>query len=241
MYSSPVLTYLSEATKARRAYRESCSVVELARSFPAWRRDLNECADPLVNEKPWLTFSAIRFLDKYVTSAMNVFEFGLGGSTLFWGSRVNTLVSVEHDPKWLERVTFAMQAKGWANWKVHLAEPKLVKSLDGSDPADPNEYVSSDDAYHGCSFREYATSIEAYPDRYFDIVLVDGRARPSCVKHAMSKVRDGGLLVLDNAERSHYATVLEAFSSDRWVKQQFYGPGPYVSHFWLTSIWQRQT
>lgn len=46
--------------------------------------------------------------------------------------------------------------------------------------------------------------IKKFPDNYFDIVLVDGRSRPSCLFHSLNKVKKGGLLVLDNAEREYY-------------------------------------
>lgn len=54
------------------------------------------------------------------------------------------------------------------------------------------------------NFKAYASAIDAYPDGHFDVVMVDGRARTSCLVHALPKLRKGGLSILDNAEREHY-------------------------------------
>ena len=56
---------------------------------------------------PWLTEQAIAFLDTYLSSTPNprVLEFGCGGSTVWLQSRVEQLVSVEHNPEWHTKVS----------------------------------------------------------------------------------------------------------------------------------------
>jgi len=46
----------------------------------------------------------------------------------------------------------------------------------------------------------YASQIEEFPEEYFDFVLVDGEQRGTCLRAAASKIRQGGFLVLDNAD-----------------------------------------
>lgn len=53
---------------------------------------------------PWLTYPAIRFLAPRIRSDFAVFEFGAGGSTLWWAERVARVVAVEHNPVWLDVV-----------------------------------------------------------------------------------------------------------------------------------------
>lgn len=48
---------------------------------------------------PWLTFSAVDYLEK-VVSGRRVFEFGSGMSTLWFAERCSQVVSVESDAKW---------------------------------------------------------------------------------------------------------------------------------------------
>lgn len=46
----------------------------------------------------------------------------------------------------------------------------------------------------------------------FDVVIVDGRARISCVKSAMKKPTASELLVLDNSDRSEYRPAVDVLT-----------------------------
>lgn len=56
------------------------------------------------NPIPWLTYSAIRFIEKRIRSEMSVFEYSCGNSTLWWSKRVKRLVSCEHNKEWYEKI-----------------------------------------------------------------------------------------------------------------------------------------
>jgi FkbM family methyltransferase len=208
---------------------------DILRSFPAWVWSVSFSRGPLADRRPWITFAAARFLLRQLSPQTRVFEYGAGGSTLFFAKRVGELVSVEHDAAWLERTRREMQAfRPRARWEAHLAEPVLADGQGAFPEGHPYAYASSDPSFAGKSFREYASAIDRYPDNYFDIVLIDGRARPSCFQHALRKVKVGGYIVLDNAERHEYAYVEEVAGKLGLVKTQFWGPGPYNQYFWRT-------
>lgn len=59
---------------------------------------------------PWLTYPAIEFLLRRIKPEMSVFEYGSGGSTRWWASRVRDVVSVEHDRTWFEKARKDQQA-----------------------------------------------------------------------------------------------------------------------------------
>ena len=46
---------------------------------------------------PWWSFSAIDFMSKQCRADQDVFEFGSGGSTLFFAKRCKTVTAVEDD------------------------------------------------------------------------------------------------------------------------------------------------
>jgi len=202
--------------------------------------DEDSASGPLASALPWLTFDAIAFLAGQVGGHMRVFEYGSGGSTLFFAARAARVVSVEHDRLWSERVQSTLVERGCTNCELRLIEPAEAASLYDADPADPDAYASSDEAYGGQSFLGYASSIDQYPDHSFDVVLVDGRSRPSCVKHAAPKVTPGGFLVLDNAERPVYARAQEQMEEPEWIARDFHGLGPYARYEWLTRVFQRR-
>ena len=55
------------------------------------------------------------------------------------------------------------------------------------------------------SFQNYASAIDQFGAHSFDLVLVDGRSRPSCFKHAVPCVAPNGYIVLDNSDVPHHA------------------------------------
>ena len=71
-----------------------------------WFRSFREEAsvDTDGNPLPWITYPAIEFLKNRLHPEMSVFEYGCGGSTLWWASRVKEVISVEHDKGWYRKV-----------------------------------------------------------------------------------------------------------------------------------------
>jgi hypothetical protein len=53
---------------------------------------------------PWFTYPAIDFLSQLDLAGRTVFEWGSGASTLFWAGRARSVVSVESEPEWHQRV-----------------------------------------------------------------------------------------------------------------------------------------
>jgi hypothetical protein len=54
---------------------------------------------------PFMSYGAITFLSNKACGECSVFEFGSGYSTLWWASRVQRVVSCEHDQSWYEQLT----------------------------------------------------------------------------------------------------------------------------------------
>jgi len=131
---------------------------------------------------PWLPFRLIDLLDERLEPGMRVFEFGGGGSTLWFLDHGLEVVTDEHDAAWARILE---QATASASWSL------LVHSLDDGGAA-------------------YVDAIGDYPDGHFDLVVVDGRYRVRCVAASLAKVRPGGMLVVDDTDRERYAAALEA-------------------------------
>jgi hypothetical protein len=56
------------------------------------------------NPVPWYTYPAIAYLAAKDFSDLTVFEFGSGGSTLWWAARARRVTAVEHHPAWVEEM-----------------------------------------------------------------------------------------------------------------------------------------
>lgn len=228
--------YLIEINEYRKKYPHTINYLRLVSYFNRWRINLEKSSSALTNDMPWLPYAVIDYLNKTLNKSMTVYEFSSGGSTLFFSKRVNQVISVEHNPDWYNAVMNEIKKVGCSNCKLSLIEPVTDSNL-SENFEDPDSYRSSDEIYKGMSFENYAKSIERYPDNYFDIVLIDGRARPSCLKHSFSKVKINGYLILDNAERNEYGYIHRFLDNEAWIKKVFFGPAPYMPYFWETCVW----
>ena len=74
---------------------------------------------------PYLTSEAVKFLKATVKSTDLVLEFGAGGSTVFFGEKVKSVITVEHNSKWSKLV----QEKVRDNVLIKLLEPKDYKQF----------------------------------------------------------------------------------------------------------------
>jgi hypothetical protein len=234
-----VFVYGAEALRYCVIQREVPALSSFVEEYGDWRRSQAFLNQPLVARVPWITFGAIDFLNSQLRPDMRVFEYGTGGSTLFFGQHVGSVVSVEHDAAWSAQVRQAATALHLENVTILDAAPENSQDP-RADPADPDAYASSDRSFAGMSFRAYAAAIDSFHDESFDLVLIDGRARPSCFKHAHKKVAPGGVLMLDNAERMHYARIEKTLADLGWPRRDFVGAGPLNKYFWKTSAWNRK-
>ena len=176
----------------------------------------------LINGEPWITPKSLDYVKTILKPTFRVFEWGSGGSTAFWSRNCASIISVEHNSEWIQRTTDIMRRLNCPNnWKlVHV--PGI-----GID--------------HNTAFRNYANAILEYPDNSFDLVFVDGEAssRGWCITNALSKIKSGGYLLVDN---SNWLSESPQNTKDRldfietglkWVGQ----PGTFD---WHTSIFTKE-
>lgn len=69
-----------------------------------------ESLDSNGNPIPWYSYPAIEFLSQFDFSEKQIFEFGSGNSTIWWGNRGKSVVSVEHNPDWYQKMINAVPA-----------------------------------------------------------------------------------------------------------------------------------
>ncbi len=195
----------------------------------------------LLNPKthlPWVTFEAKRWLDSYLRNTMTVFEWGSGGSTLYFAKQVRQVISVEHDQKWYDAVISSLKHEKFVNYDYFLIPPRkylLAPFL----PYNSHTYVSRTfEAHKKLHFKEYVRKIDDYANESFDLVVVDGRSRIACMAHALKKIKKGGFLMLDNSERTPYQSAMKKLAG--LIHKDFFGKGPYCTEEWQTTIWQIQ-
>lgn len=142
-------------------------------------------ASPLQLGLPWFSYAAIEFLERWVDRSKEVFEYGSGGSSVFFGARARQVLSVEDDARWLERTRAVLAASGLDNVRLMHA------------PFDPRDRM-------GFSSSAY---LEALNESY-DVIVIDGTedwpdhvVRPICFGRAQDHIRPGGVIVVDDSWR----------------------------------------
>lgn len=181
--------------------------------------------------EPWLPYLATEYIRNL--KPQSVFEWGSGGSTLFFAELgVDTLVSIEHNQEWWERIRGDL----WGHYEYHLI-PYEAGEI-GPDKANPSHYKSGSTELGPVNFKKYASAIDRYGK--FDLILIDGMARASCLYHAISHAKDGGCIVLDNVgDRPYYleqTDYLFGNYEDGWERIEFTGYGPILDYQWSTLI-----
>lgn len=158
---------------------------------------------------PWYTYPAIYFLSERITSDMNVFEFGSGNSTLWWGARAKSVISVEHHQGWAG----AMQRSAPSNASINY----VPLEVDG----------------------DYCRAAKTFANGPVDVVVNDGRDRVNCCYNSIDALSDGGVVVWDNADRDRYQPGFDFLIDRGFRRLKFIGHGPINVNQWETSIFYR--
>ena len=187
-----------------------------------------------------MTFQSISVLERNLTRGCSVFEYGGGGSTLYFLDKGANVITVEHDQVWFDKLNREIDKNCLTNnWTGLMIKPTGKPTEEESDASDPDLYTSSDSEFDELWFKDYVSSIDCFSDSSFDFVIIDGRSRPSCMKHSVSKVKVGGFLVLDNTERVYYLRNTVDYLNSFVVVLDKFGPTPGLPFFTKTTIWQR--
>jgi hypothetical protein len=204
-----------------------------------WRKSMeNETPQSINDFHPWMNFNVVSFLERELDETMTVFEYGSGSSTIFLSKKVKNIISVEHDLDWYLNIKNLLGSYKINNVDYKHLPPQSIKGkLNNLDFKNPESYYSEDENYKTSIFENYSKAICDYPDNYFDLVIVDGRARSSCILHSIGKVKVGGYLLVDNTEREYY---LEPFKQrgtfKNWTLKEFTGHVPGLAFYSSTTL-----
>ncbi len=216
------------------------STIAHIKQFRRWHRDNKSNENTLSLGLPWLTYDAINFLEKICNSDKRVFEWGSGGSTLFFAARCKDVTSIEHDTFWIQSLRDKLEELNLKNVSLKGIEGVPINNFSTLDPENPDDFISKEKKSEGLSFEDYVKSIDQFETEYFDIVVVDGRARNSCIKRALPHVKIGGYLVVDNSDRKYYlAPFPNLCNSTEWEKIEFMGPVFFQHAFGRTTIFKK--
>lgn len=174
---------------------------------------------------PWITDAATDYIETVIgewrkrDQTISAIECGSGSSTGYLAQRATTLVSFEHSAEWHSMIRAVAEAANLSNIEWRTAP------------------------------RPYSQLFAEYPDEIFDIALIDGRDRTSCVEKVRRLLKPGSILVVDNTERIsgidgrgpyfEMLQLLEGWESIHFEQAGIDKAGWTASHRWITSIWRK--
>jgi predicted O-methyltransferase YrrM len=150
-----------------------------------------------VPERPWMVPAAIGWLRRRIRSDWSILELGSGRSTVWFARRAGRVLSFEDDEQWYAQTRRRLSELGLGNVDLKM---RKVEAL-------PRE-------------------VEVLPDNAFDLVVVDFLESPEvtridALKPAMTRVRPGGYLLLDDSDRPGYAPAYDLLAT--WRERRFVG------------------
>jgi cellobiose-specific phosphotransferase system component IIB len=125
---------------------------------------------------PWLGYRAIRRLDALIEPDWTVLEFGSGMSTAWLARRCRAVVTIESNERWVQTVG------------EHLRKEQLT-NVDLRVVAVPQDDAGS-----------YGEALSDCADHGFDFALIDGNRRDLSMEAALTLVKAGGYVFLDNTD-----------------------------------------
>ena len=167
---------------------------------------------------------AINWIERHIKPGMKVFEYGSGSSTVYFSRRVKEVISVE-----CYKHVYNENRRIFDTSAFHIVSNKLLHNKLIEPTVDPRPFPYSHESYNstvesfaGFSFKDFVESINGWGNEYFDLVFINGRARSSCIRTAVPKIKPGGFLILNNSDKYEYQDAIEIFLK-KYPHQSFGG------------------
>ncbi len=197
-----------------------------------WAYSLTCVHDSLAISKlgvPWWSYTAIDKIDRWFTSRphpIRVFEYGSGASTIWLADRADEIYSVEHHRGFAEYLSPTLHS-------IPTVKLFVVPPTPGAGPKTP----SGKEGNENLDFTDYVTTIDQVKGPV-DLIVVDGRARQSCLARARGRLAEDGIIVFDNSARRRYR---EAIAGCGLVEKKFRGLVPTLPYPDQTSVLYRSS
>lgn len=143
----------------------------------------------MLETKPWFTQEAIKFLENLIQINPNIKVLEFGsGNSTIWLAK-----------KGVNLISIEHDKTWYETVKKSLKDNNLNIDL---------RFIGG----------QYYTVCSEFEDNYFDLIIVDGQNRVKCIEECYKKLKPGGVLLLDDAERERYLPVYELLKEWKFFK-----------------------
>jgi predicted O-methyltransferase YrrM len=174
---------------------------------------------------PWISFGALDFLNAFLRPQQEVFEYGGGGSTVYFANRTQRVLTMENHPDWHRTLTAALAHKQLNNAKCEF------------------QPISSDE------LAQFQNNLffHRIREQLWDVVLIDcycgysktryGLTRPYAFELAANQIKPGGIIILDDSWMFKDLLV----NKPGWRITNYVGAGPCRYGVTSTAIFEKLT
>lgn len=197
-----------EGNNFTRILRLICSLVTHPNHIPFYlKNSVLNSKEPIAMGLPWISYSAIEFLNNYKTDkSLEILELGGGGSTIYFAKKGAKVTCLESSELWAKKIDEKIKQLNISNIDLRIL-PYDLKKLD--------TFIKS----HFCQFIE---------KNKYDIILIDNyeenlQLRPICFYAAEKSIRLGGIIIIDDSWR--YTALRKSNSAKAFKIFKSIGPG----------------
>jgi predicted O-methyltransferase YrrM len=176
-------------TKAQRLARLLKHVLQQPYNLPRYLLHLPVWGQyPMDVGLPWWSYDAIRQTRRLVNGDKSVFEFGTGGSTIFFSRLAASVVSLEDSASWQKQVEQKLKQLDIRNCEIRCSP---LPTPNDDDPR----------------WEDYLSHL----NQPYDVIVVDGQDIPGfgvpgqirsrCFYHSENYIRSGGIIIVDDSWR----------------------------------------
>jgi len=144
-------------------------------------------APNILGNEPLMTDKEKNCILKYLKPNYVMFEWGSGGSTLYFPQFVKKYISIEHQMHWFRHIRNNLRRYKDINNKITLKY--IPQNMD---------YDYEDKNWKYEWFKDYIDSIETFGINKYDVVLIDGenRTRGFCAEKALDYIDKNSIVFI---------------------------------------------
>jgi len=176
---------------------------------------------------PWYPSNLIKFLESRLKQEHTIFEYGAGGSTIWFSNRVGRVFSVEHDQKWFMKLSKRLESRPNVQLVLHPlgASGPLLDLVFMPIKGNSTPYTSS------------ILSLDFIPS----IIVVDGVDRLNCITSAVQVANEQTIILVDNLEYDkEFSESLSYLKAKGFRCIEFWGLAPGAIRETCTGLFYRK-
>lgn len=176
-----------------------------------WNKDY-KVMDHDGNSIPWLTYPFLNFIEPRLNKNMEVFEYGVGYSSVWWAKKCKGLTAVESSQEWIDLVKNSLSADD--KLSIFYADEKV----------------------------SFCTAPERTNKKYDIVIVdqADDMDRNLAMQNAINYLSDDGVLILDDSEREKYNIGKQYLFQNGFKELEFMGLASTISYYGKkTSVFYR--